>query len=142
MTLEENKALVRRYSELWGKDDLSALPQIVAPDVIVDWPGHMKARGVDALARVISGLRRMFPSLVTSLDHVVAEEDQVAVWWTARGVQRGELMAGIPPTGKEISWTGSSLYRIVDGRIASETVNEDFLTLEKEAGLIQETKRG
>lgn len=83
----------------------------------------------------------MFPDLQTTIDEVLTVGDRVAVWWTARGTQQGALKQGIPPTGKVISWTGVSLYTISGGRILREKIVEDFLTLLREAGTVQDTPK-
>jgi len=47
---------------------------------------------------------------------VFAEGDKVVVRWTTTATHGGELM-GIPPTGKQVTFTGSTIYRMADGKI-------------------------
>jgi steroid delta-isomerase-like uncharacterized protein len=55
---------------------------------------------------------------LTLTDHfTVAEGDMVAVRWTARGTSDGEFM-GLPATGEAVEFTGVSMYRIEDGKVA------------------------
>jgi predicted ester cyclase len=51
-------------------------------------------------------------------DHFsVAQHDVVAIRWTARGTSRGEYL-GLPPTGDTIDFTGVTMYRLEDNKIA------------------------
>ncbi len=68
------------------------------------------------------GDHQAFPDgLFFEHDEAIAEGDMVAVRWTARGVHKGELF-GVPPSGKEISFWGVDIYRIVNGKIVEAYV--------------------
>jgi steroid delta-isomerase-like uncharacterized protein len=48
---------------------------------------------------------------------VVAQDDKVAVRYTLAGTHRGPF-AGVPATGKRVTLSGITLFRLVDGRLA------------------------
>jgi predicted ester cyclase len=52
-----------------------------------------------------------------------------------RGIHMSELM-GIPPTGKPVTWTGITIYRLADGKIVEEKGKEDSLGLMQQLGAI------
>jgi predicted ester cyclase len=58
-----------------------------------------------------------FPDLTVVDDFTVAGGDIVAVRWEARGTSRGHFL-GVAPTGRSLDYTGISMYRVEDGRIA------------------------
>ena len=52
-----------------------------------------------------------------------------------RGIHMSELM-GIAPTGKPVTWTGITIYRLADGKIVEEKGKEDSLGLRQQLGAI------
>ncbi|HMK96980.1 MAG TPA: ester cyclase [Acidimicrobiales bacterium] len=55
--------------------------------------------------------------------------------WTLRGRHLGDLM-GIPPSGKRVTWSGITLYRIQDGKVVDEGGEEDGLGMLRQVGAI------
>jgi len=55
--------------------------------------------------------------------------------WTVTCKHTGELM-GVPPTGKEIRFTGINIFRIVDGKIEEQWVESDALGLMQQLGIV------
>ena len=65
----------------------------------------------------------------------MAAGDKEVVRWTIRGTHTGELM-GIPPTGKQVAWTGITIYRLADGKIVEEKGEEDALGFLQQLGVV------
>jgi predicted ester cyclase len=42
---------------------------------------------------------------------------------------------GVPPTGKQLTWTGISIYRIVNGKIVEDWASPDVLGFYKGLGI-------
>src|ERR687890_2716784 len=107
MSLEENKAIVRReQAELWSHTgDLDAAEQLF----VADQAESAKQEAAD--------FRRGFPDVVSTIDDLIAEGDKVVARWRSRATHRGDYM-GIAPSGKEVQLTGISVYRIEGGKIA------------------------
>ncbi len=127
MSEEENKALVRReQEELWNHTgNLDAADELFAPDYIA------------AAKQEAADFREGFPDVVSTIEDLIAEEDKVVARWRARATHRGEYM-GIPPTGKEVEFTGISVYRIEAGKIAESWNAEDELGLMRQIGAVPE----
>jgi predicted ester cyclase len=51
------------------------------------------------------------------IEDLIAQKDRVAVRYTARATQAGELF-GVPPSGRTVTITGIETYRLAGGRIA------------------------
>ena len=67
----------------------------------------------------------------------IAEDDKVAISWTAKGTHRGEIkLLNLPATEKSVSWTGIIIYRIAEGKVVEERGEEDALGLLQQLGLI------
>ena len=137
MSIEENKALVRReYEEGVNKGNLAVLDEIFAPD----YAGHLGGlpepiRGREAFKRFITTWRTAFPDLYTTIEDMIAEGDRVVVRHTWRGTQKGEF-SGISPTGRQVIFTGIDIYRIAGGKIVEEWDNNDDLGMLQQLGAV------
>lgn len=127
MSLEENKALVRReQEELWNHTgNLDAAEELFAPE-------HAEAARQEA-----ADFRLGFPDVVSTIEDLIAEGDKVAARWRARAIHHGEY-AGVAPTGKEVEFTGISVYRTEAGKIAESWTVEDELGLMRQIGAVPE----
>jgi predicted ester cyclase len=68
-------------------------------------------------------------------EFLVAEGDMVVVHETYRLRHKGEFQ-GISPTGKEVSITGTEIYRIADGKFVGQWVEGDMLGLLQQLGIL------
>jgi steroid delta-isomerase-like uncharacterized protein len=127
VSLEENKALVRReQEELWNHSgDLDAAEELFAPEQ------------AEAARQEAADFRRGFPDVVSTIEDLIAEGDRVAARWTARATHKGQYV-GVPATGKEVEFTGISVYRIEGNRIAESWTVEDELGLMRQIGAVPE----
>src|SRR5215467_2463392 len=103
MSIEQNKAMARRWSEeLWGKGNLAVADEIIAPDYVRHDPGDpFPARGPEDVKRIVGLLRGMLPDLRIEIDAMVAEGDLVVTRYTSTATDTRGYM-GRPPTGKPI----------------------------------------
>ena len=78
MSIEENKAIVRRWSEeLWSQGKLDVADEIVAPDYVRHDPGDpFPARGPEDVKRLVSMLRGMLPDLTITIEDMIGEGDK------------------------------------------------------------------
>ena len=72
--------------------------------------------GREEVTKYAAELVAAFPDLQYPHVDVIAEGDWVAARWTFTGTHRGEL-AGIPPTGKQVSCTGMNFFRVAGGKL-------------------------
>jgi steroid delta-isomerase-like uncharacterized protein len=113
MTIENNKAIIRKWIEAWMSGDLSSLETIFAQNYTVN--GVLI--GIEGVKQAVKFLHSAFTALSFELAEMVAEEDKVVARWKVQGTHIGEFM-GVPPTGKQLGLHGINIYRIVDGKIA------------------------
>jgi steroid delta-isomerase-like uncharacterized protein len=113
MSINENKALVRRVVELWNRRDMDAFFNILAPEYVEHLPtGDVSLKQLKQYAHTFFAA---FPDISITINDMVAEGDKVAVLVNWRGTHKGEYM-GIPPTGKKIDITVAMLIKIAAGR--------------------------
>ena len=128
MSAEANKTLVRReQEELWNHSgDLDAAEELFA------------SGQVEAAKQEAADFRRGFPDVISTVEDLIAEGDKVVARWRSRATHQGDYM-GIPPTGKEVEFTGISVYRIEEGKIAESWTVEDQLGLIRQIGAVAES---
>jgi steroid delta-isomerase-like uncharacterized protein len=135
---ESNKALSRRFTELFGTDDVSLAEDVFTEDVVFHGAvpdGDL--RGVDAVKGFLAAYRAAFPDAISTVEDQVAEGDRVATRWRARGTHRGPL-GDMAATGRAFEMDGVTIERIEDGRIAEIWVARDELGLMRQLGALPE----
>lgn len=111
----ENKAVIRRVLEAFNQGNLDEAAAYFAPEYVFHGPGF-EVRGAEGWKQVAAMYRSAFPDVVCTIDDQIAEGDQVATRFTARGTHRGEL-SGVAASGRAIAVPCVVLERIVDGKI-------------------------
>jgi steroid delta-isomerase-like uncharacterized protein len=130
-SLEANKALVRRWIDQgFNKRELTVIDAVFAESFTV----NEKAIGRSGLKQSMAARLAAFPDLRVAIVVIVAERDQVAIWYTARGTQRGEF-DGVKPTGRQVRWVGSDFLRIERGQIVEGRFVDDSLGLLRQLGV-------
>ena len=104
MTVEGNKAAVRRFTEAFDRNDLSILPEICTEACAQAWSQGIN---VDPWA-----------DHHIDLKHMIAEGDYVVSVVETHGRIVGNYF-GVPGRGKPFSNSGAVVYRFEDGKIAA-----------------------
>jgi predicted ester cyclase len=137
MSTEDNKALVRRYfEEVHNKGNAAAVDELLAPNILLhfDSPSAVpvsaeRQLSLEAIKQVVSEFRNTFPDLHYTVDLLVAEGDLVVSRVTAHGTHTGEYRGltykGMSPTGKQVTWTETQIFRLAAGKIVEHWSNED-----------------
>ena len=136
--------MIERYVDELNKRNLSILDELVADEVVL---GSLM-RGDDLLQpevgrqeyrRGIEDRLKAFPDYAVTIKEMIAESDQVVLYWSCRGTQRGDYL-GVKPTGKVIEGVAVSIYRIVQGKIVEVRGIWDRADTWQQLGLIPETQ--
>ena len=134
MSLEKNKATVRRFIEEWNKRNLAALDELLAADY---FDPSLQVRGLEAYKQLLTMLLKGFPDWHETIEDIIAEGDKVWVRFKVTGTHTGEYR-GLAPTGKKVTETGVLIWRIVDGKIVEkESAVYDELDFFKQLGVIE-----
>jgi steroid delta-isomerase-like uncharacterized protein len=131
MTIEENKALVRRFiTDVFEEGRLDAVDELCADDFIGHTWGNTDKEGLkQAMARVAQGLA----DARFTLDDMIGEGDEVAVRLTASARQVGEFM-GMPASGKTYEIGEIHIFRVRDGQVAEHWHQFDSASLMRQLG--------
>lgn len=133
MSLEENKALVRRLQEAWNTGNVDILDEILHPTYIVYAP-FKTTKGIEALKKGIISMRVGMPDFYTNIEYMVAEGDKVACYIKWGGTHKG-LMMGFPPSGKKVKLDQIGMYRIENGKLIEQRVAGDRLSFLEQLGV-------
>ena len=102
MATEENKALLRRFIEIWNTGNIAMADEFVNTDLVDHSLPPGLPPGLAGFKLLVSGFRSAFPDLRITIDDLMAQGDKAAARVTFRGTQQGEFQ-GIPATGKSFA---------------------------------------
>ena len=129
--------IIRRFHmELWGAGDLSAIERFVAPDARTVMTGF-EGSTVDVLREDVDRYVGAFSDVTTTIDHLIADGDHVALWWHTTGVHTGPYGTIAPtPTGESITMEGVDLFTVLDDRIVEVVSFWDAAAVYRQFGLL------
>jgi steroid delta-isomerase-like uncharacterized protein len=137
MSIDRNKSVVQR-----AFDSMSAGPdQFLAEHDEID--GESLAGHFSGMPPVDRDMHRQFglgtfsafPDLKRPVEDLVAEGDKVVARWSSVGTHEGDFM-GIPPTGKTVTTTGITIFRLEDGKIVEEWSESDMVGMLQQVGAL------
>ncbi len=145
MSIEKNKEIARRYFE-----EAPSSPEIcdeifaptfnfhtiqrasITPQVIESNPQSEK--------ETYEWLKSVWSSeWYMTVDETIAENDRVMIRWTFYGTQQGEY-SGLPPTNRQVIYSGINIFRITDGKIVEVWDIADRLWLWQQLGVLPDIK--
>ena len=142
----DNKALVGRWFEgFWGKTYNPAIVDELADrNMLLQYSLHEPRRGIADIKAFMADFRRAFPNLnFWGAADLIAEGEFVVGRWEGGGEHTGPafddfLVGSLPAaTGRKMHFTGTTVLRIVNGKIAEEIGLDDGVTALQQLGLIR-----
>ncbi len=135
MSLQENKALVRRFvEEVQNQHNLDALDELFSPD-FVDHGGMTNPPNLEGTKGFFTVLFAAFPDIRFTIRQQLAEGDKVMTHKTFQGTHQGQFM-GIPATGKQVAFDLIDIFTLADGKITEHWVVADQLSLMQQLGAV------
>jgi len=141
MSVEKNKALVRRLVEAVNTRSWGVLDEVMAPDYVDHYALPGQKPGREGYRESFISTTNALPDLQYTIEDMIAEGDKVAVRFTWSGTHRGEIM-GIAPTNKRVTCTRLSILRIVSGKIVEDWGFSDRLGFMEQLGVIPPIRLG
>jgi predicted ester cyclase len=136
MSIEENKALVRRWFAETDRGNTGIVDELCTPDYIDHSPPLPDmGSGSAAVQQANAALRAAFSGTVHSIEDQIAEGDKVVTRLRARATFTGELL-GIPPNVKEVEITGISIHRVAGGKLVEHWGNFDSFSFMQQLGAV------
>jgi predicted ester cyclase len=124
--------------------NLDVVDALAAPDMLLQYSLHEPRRGHADIKAFMTGFRAAFPDLsFRGAAELIAEDDHVVGRWEGGGTHTGPafsdfLVGSLPAnTGRKMHFTGTTVLRIKDGKIAEEIGLDDGVTALTQLGLIR-----
>ena len=146
---QSNKAVVGRwFTEFWGKDcNLAVVDDLAAPDMLLKYSLHEPRQGRSDIKAFMSDFREAFPDLnFWGTTDLIAEGDFVVGQWEGGGTHTGPafrdfILGSLPvATGRKMRFTGTTVLKVVDGRITQEIGLDDGVAAMMQLGLMLPTR--
>ena len=99
-----------------------------------DFVDHSPVLGGDPWAR-IQHIKAAFPDARMTIHDLIVDADTVAWRWTFEGTHEGEF-AGVPATGRFVSYDGVSIERVRGGKIAEHWDFPDLMAALSQLGAL------
>jgi len=134
----QNKAVSRRWIEVFNQRDNDAEAGVRAPGFIAYAPASLEADPLrsEAWAEFLAGFVEGFPDLRLTVEDATGDGDLVAQRIHFEGTHTG-VFQGLPPTGKKVTFEGLELNRHdEDGQVVEHWFQLDALSLLQQLGLI------
>lgn len=135
MVTEDDKMVIRRWTEEWNRGNLEGVFALFAPD-FVDRTAHPgQTPDLEGTRHALRQLFDAFPGSQLTVELLVAEGDLVTDCGVLTGTHRGSLF-GIPPTGKQVTLRFLDIHRFKDGKIVEAWHVEDLFSALQQIGAI------
>jgi steroid delta-isomerase-like uncharacterized protein len=137
---DELRALVRHHIEDgFNRGDWTVCQETLADDYTAFYGADGKANvGRDEYVRACRFLHKSFPDVSITIEDLVVEGDKVVMRYTERGRLTRQAFLGIEPKGQAYAKPGTTVYRVVDGRLAQSWGVEDTLGWFRQLGKVPE----
>ena len=136
---EANNAIAEKFfNSVWNKGDFSVLDTLISPDAVdhstVGGKPKME-KGSASFRAIVSMFRSAMPDIQLTIDDEVYAGDKVVHRWHLVGTDTGGVM-GMPPSGKQLTFSGTTIVRMADGKIVERWANVDELGLLQQLGVV------
>jgi predicted ester cyclase len=139
MNAKETETFIRTSLDLlWNQGDLAAGHDLFRANVVLHYPFGLELKGVKAAVAHAVEIRRLAPNLYLTVQEVLVVEDRVALryHWT------GSFVGGMTPlgpalAGKLLNVDGQATFHLLDEQVAAGWVNEDWLSMYAQLGLVK-----
>jgi len=132
---DELKTLVRdTWCAAWDHGQVDALDAVLAEDYVRYSPANAEPLSRQEYKDQIREVRAAFPDLTTTVDALLLDGDQGAMFWRSVGTFSTPLH-DVPPTGTVVTTHGSNVVTFRDGKIVREEVTWDASELLADVGL-------
>ncbi|MEO5975560.1 MAG: ester cyclase [Chryseolinea sp.] len=134
---ERNKEIVGKWLEsFWGpKYKETIIDELASSDMLLQYSLHKPRKGRADIKDFMKEFRKAFPDLAFDGAYpLLADGEYVIARWIGGGTQTGAAFADWPigslpaGTGRKMRFTGTTVFRVVNGKITEEIGLDDGLT--------------
>jgi predicted ester cyclase len=141
----DNKDIVGRwFTDFWGKTcNLAVVDEVAAQNMLLKYSLHEPRKGRKDVKAFMTDFRAAFPDLnFWGTADLIAEGDYVVGQWEGGGTHTGPafndfLIGSLPSnTGRKMHFTGTTVLKVIDGKIVEEIGLDDGVTALTQLGLL------
>lgn len=113
---EQTMKPVKTFYRVYNEQNLDLWNEAMAPDYV----GHINGQDIpnrDVGKGFIEALLTAFPNINYTVEDSLEVGNKVVSRWTATATHSGDLF-GMPPTNKDVTMLGITIFRIENGQIA------------------------
>lgn len=116
---EDIKTKFRRVvDEAWNMGNLDTLDELHSTEYTEHHAPFPDVEGLDASKLMVAGARITYPDFHITTHELIQEGDRLAARWSWTGTHLGQARKfAIPPTGKQITLTGSHIFHIENDKL-------------------------
>ena len=134
--MADNEAVVRAFLGAIGNGcDVETAATYLTDNFDAHMAGMPDLHGLDAWKQMAASFQTAFPDLDLEITELAVAGELVCAHWQWTATHTGELM-GIPATGNSIQAEGAGFYHVRDGKIVSEWMIEDMLSVMQQVGVV------
>jgi steroid delta-isomerase-like uncharacterized protein len=115
MGARENLAVHTAWTEAEDRHDLTHHGDYMHDDIEFHAPGVEPTVGIDAYVAMMQAMYDALEDFSVVLDDQFATDDRVVCRYRTRGTNSGEFF-GLPATGRQLEFTGMSLWEFDGGK--------------------------
>jgi predicted ester cyclase len=134
-TVDHLRFVVSRYVYATNIGELDRFDEFVDPSFVDHNALPGQKPGIEGLKDAYRMFSSAFSDLWYTFEALVAEGDLVAGRGVIEGRHTGAFM-GMPATNKVIRWTGTRMFRVVDGKVTDGWIDLDMFGMMMQMGAI------
>lgn len=129
---------IQNLTKAWNSHDLDVVLPYYSEDYEgVDIGDPRVQRGRNTVKDMLLRYWQAFPDLFFTVQSTVAEENRIAISWSAEGTHQGQIMH-IPPTGHRVEVRGISIIEVQDDLVFRGQYIWDLAGMLRHMGLLPE----
>src|SRR6478736_3457074 len=146
---QQNKDIVLKWlGGFWGpKYNPAVIDELAAPDMLLQYSLHKPRKGQADIKDFMKKFRDAFPDLAFYGAYpLLADGEYVIARWIGGGTHTGSAFTDWPvgalpaATGRKMHFTGTTVFRVVNGKITEEIGLDDGLTALLQLELVRAAK--
>jgi predicted ester cyclase len=146
---QANKEIVGKWLDnFWGsKYNPAIIDELAAPDMVLQYSLHKPRKGRADIKDFMKNFRSAFPDLAFAGAYpLLADGEYVIARWVGGGTHTGTAFSDWPvgtlpaATGRKMRFTGTTVFRVVNGKVAEEIGLDDGLTTLMQLDLVRPVK--
>jgi len=131
---EQNMEVVKLYwNGKWNERRPGILDELQTQNVLYHGTS-MEMNGLEEYKKVYGIFASAFQDTQLTIESIMADGNKVMTQVKMRGTHKGDF-EGIPPTGKTLTLTAFTVFRLVDGKIIEEWEVLDELGMMQQLGM-------